>query len=130
VSGATFVAVARLLLRAGVVLCLALAALALAVGEAEYPGYTRPAFRVMLAEVLPLVGVAALGLAALDAGGRVGRWARVLAPVASVALLAVALPDARPGSPPFAFLRAGIAALLAVTSVAAVVLHHRDVRRG
>jgi hypothetical protein len=108
------------------VLCLLLAAVSLGAGVTEYPGYTRAALRYMAEEVLPLVVVGLVNVAALDAVLGRTRWVGLLAIAVDVALLIHALPAAllihalpavRTGAPPFAFMLAGVAASLVIGTV-------------
>jgi peptidoglycan/LPS O-acetylase OafA/YrhL len=103
----------RILWRVGIVMCLALAALLLAVDASEYPGYSRPALRALLFGAVPLLVAGAVNLRAL---GAVRGW-RGAALACNVALVAVALPMARGGGPPFPWLLLGTAVLLVACSV-------------
>lgn len=116
---------ARALVRLAVVLCLATAAVSLAALSGEYPGWSRAGVRVATRELLPLVLVPWLHLAALAATapgapgaagalgrGRTGWLAAAL--LADVALFARAVPHARAGAPPVALAVPVIAALLAL----------------
>jgi hypothetical protein len=104
----------RVLWRAGIVLCLALAALLLAVDASEYPGFSRPGLRALLFGALPLLVVGAVNLGALSAG----RGWRGAAIAGDVALLAVAVPLVRRGGPPFPWLLLVTAVLLVACSAA------------
>ena len=121
----TAVAAPRAAARAGAVLALLYAALVLAAESGEYPALSRPGLGALAEEVLPAAGAAVLTLAALEAPPPTSRWWWWLALAASVALLAQALPNARPGSPPAPFLLAGVAALLAVANGAVLVTARR-----
>lgn len=61
---------ARGALRVGVILCLLLAAVLLAVDSREYPGFSRAGVRALLHGALPLLGVAGLHLILLNAPSR------------------------------------------------------------
>ena len=104
--------VSRFVVRAAVVLCLALAALILVVDADEYPGMSRAGLRVFVRGVLPLLLVAALNLRAV----RAGRGWRLGALAANVALLADALRLVTRGGPPVGWLLLGVASLLVVGS--------------
>jgi len=122
----SFVTAFRALSRAGAVLCLLLAAVSLGAGVTEYPGYTRAALRYMAEEVLPLVVVGLVNVAALDAVLGRARWVGLLAIAVDVALLIHALPAVRTG--PFAFMLAGAAASLVIGTVG-VALSRSHARR-
>ena len=115
----------RVLLRIGIVLCLLLAAVALAIGVGEYPGYTRPAFRWLATEVFPLVGVGWINLVALDGPPRRARRVGLLAIVVDLALLIHAGRAVQVGAPPFAFMLAGTAGLLVIGAVLVAAVHDR-----
>jgi hypothetical protein len=112
----------RALSRAGVVLCLCLAALSLLVGVSEYPGYTLPALRHVGTEVLSLLFVGLVNIAALDAPRGRRTWVGLLAVEADLALLIYALRAVGAGGPPFAFMLAGVAGVLAVTTLVSAVV--------
>ena len=100
-------------------LCLLIAAVVVGAGAGEYPGLTRAGLAFAATEILPLVAVAIVNLAALDGprpGTTAARWLRGLAAAASVALLVDALPDARRGAPPVVWATVVSAALLVVAS--------------
>jgi len=99
-------------LRVGVLLCLAAAAVILVAQSGEYPGRTAAGLRVAATEPLPLALLAWLDLAALHARG--ARWLRVAAVVANLALFAVTVPDARAGAPPVSLALPVVAALMAI----------------
>lgn len=119
---------ARVLVRAGAVCCLLLAAISLAVGVNEYPGYTRPALRYMATDVMPMVLVGLISVAALQERSRRGQWLRLLAMGGSLALLISELQSMRGGGPPIAYLLAGAAGLLAVGMIGVAVSTHQRER--
>ena len=108
----------RVVLRIGVLLCLAVAAVTLVALSGEYPGQTPAGLRVAVTEPLPLALVAWLNVAALHAGG--ARWLRVAAVVADVALFASTVPYARPGAPPLSLALPAVAALMAIGAAGVV----------
>ena len=117
-----------MLVRVGAVFCLLIAAVVVGAGAGEYPGLTRAGLRFAATEILPLVAVAVLNLAALDGlphGAPAARWLRWIALVASVALLADALPHARRGAPPVVWATVASAALLVVASVGRALTRRR-----
>jgi hypothetical protein len=108
----------RGVVRIAAVLCLLLAALSLAVGESEYLRHASPAaFRYLVSDVLPLIAIAAMTAATLDARPGDARWLGLLVTEVSLGLLAYVLPSVRTGAPPFALMLAGVAALLVVGTV-------------
>jgi hypothetical protein len=111
----------RGLSRAGVVLCLLLAALSLSVGESEYPGYTRPALLFLATEVLPLMLVGFVNIAALDAPHSRSGWLGLLSVEVNLALLVYALRAVTVGAPPYAFMLASVAGVLVVATLATAV---------
>ncbi len=111
----------RALARAGAVFCLLLAALELSVLVDEYPGYTRPAFRWLAIEVLPLLLVGVINIAALDAPAGGSRWAGFLAVAVDLALLLHSLQAVTAGAAPLTFMLAGVAALLVMGTVGMVL---------
>jgi hypothetical protein len=129
-----FLSALRALSRAAVVLCLGLAALSLLVGVSEYPGYTRPALRHVAPDVLPLLLVGLLNIAALDAPRGRRTWLGLLAVEADLALLIYALRAVTATAPPYAFMLAAVAGVLAVATlvlaVAAACVPRADVELG
>jgi hypothetical protein len=113
----TATAVFRGAVRTGAVFCLLLAALSLIVGVDEYPGHTPAALRYLAMDVLPLLAVGVTSVAMLDAKPGEARWLVLLVTEVSIGLLALALPSARTGAPPYAFMLAGAAALLVIGTV-------------
>jgi hypothetical protein len=113
----------RAIARTGTVLCLLLAALELAVGVSEYPGYTWAALRYMTSEVLSLLVVGLVTLAALDAAPDRARGVGLLALAAGIDLLAHALPAVTTGAAPYAFLLAGVAAMLVLGTLGMAIVH-------
>ena len=109
----------RLLTRVGVILCLLIAAVTLGANSGEYPGLTRAAFRHAAREVLPLLAVGVLNLAALDSRLLKSGLARWLAPAVNVVLLGYTFTGIRSGAPPIAFALGVAAALLVVGSIGA-----------
>lgn len=110
----------RGLSRAGVVLCLLLAALSLSVGESEYPGYTRPALLYLATEVLPLVLVGFVNIAALDAPRGSGGL-RLLAVEVDLALFVFALRSVTGGALSYSFMLASVAGVLFVATLITAV---------
>jgi hypothetical protein len=103
--------------RAAIVLCLALAALLLAVDAREYPGFSRPGLQALAYGALPLLLSGAINLRALS-GGRGWRGA---AAICNLVMLAVALRMVSRDGPPFARLLLGAAVLLVVCSAVHLV---------
>ena len=112
------------MLRAGVIACLFLTAVALAVHASEYPLTTRAGLRVHAAEVLPLLALGVLNLVALDAepSDRLRNRFSGLA-VGNVLLTGAAVRLLRPGAPPFAWFLVGVGALLVVGSIGCALAH-------
>lgn len=111
----------RGLSRAGVVLCLLLAALSLSVGESEYPGYTRPALLYLATEVLPLMLVGFVNIAALDAPRSRSGWLRLLAVEVDLALFVFALRSVTGGAASYSFMLASVAGVLFVATLITAV---------
>jgi len=108
----------RGVVRIAAVLCLLLAVLAVGANESEYLRHASPAaFRYLAKEVLPLIAIAVMSAATLDARPGDVRWLGLLVTEVAVGLLAYALPSVRTGAPPFAFMLAGVAALLVIGTV-------------
>jgi hypothetical protein len=107
--------------RVGIVLCLLLAALSLAVGVSEYPGYTPAALHYMTSEVLPLVFVGWVNLAALDAPPSRARLVGLVALEIDLALLVHALPTVTATAAPFALMQAGAAGMLVLAALGLAV---------
>jgi hypothetical protein len=107
--------------RVGIVLCLLLAAVSLAVGVSEYPGYTPAAFRYTATEVLPFVFVGLVNLAALDAPPSRAQLFSLVALEIDLALLVNALPAVTAGSAPFAFMQAGVSGMLVLATLGMAV---------
>jgi hypothetical protein len=108
-------AIFRGLVRTAAILCLMLALLSVGAGYTEYLRHASPAaFRYLATEVLPLVAIAAMSVATLDARPASARWLGLLATEVSIGLLAYAMPSLRNGAPPFALMLAGVAVLLAI----------------
>ena len=118
----------RIAVRVAAVLLLLIAAILLAVKTGEYPGMTPPALRFMATEVLPLIAVAALNLAALDVDVPAAGWRRVIAIASSAVLLAASLPEFQRGAPPVSIALPIIAAVL-LTASAAIEMIRRRKRR-
>src|SRR5512132_1334177 len=100
------------LIRVAVVLCLALAALLLAVDAREYPGLSRPAFRALTFGTLPLLVIGVINLRALTAG----RIWRVGTLACNVVLLGITARMVNRGAAPFAWLLLGVSVLLVAGS--------------
>jgi hypothetical protein len=118
----------RIVVRVGAVLLLLIAAILVAVKTSEYPGITRPALRFMATEVLPLIAVAALNLAALDVDVPVSAWRRVGAIASSAVLLAASLPEFQRGAPPVSLALPIISAVLLAASAAIEMARRRQGR--
>ena len=111
-------------LRTGIVLCLALAALLLAVDSAEYRQLTPAGIRALLRGALPLLGIAGLHMIALDAPRWLqGERLRAVAAVAFTCDVVLAIGAARMlrrnGTPVFAIALV-VAVLLGVGSWSAL----------
>jgi hypothetical protein len=116
----------RFLTRVGVVLLLLLAAVFHASNMGEYPGLTRPSLWYAVSEVVPLVAIAVVNLAAASNVAALRRGpSQMLAPAASIELLVYGLVAVGRGAAPAFFAMAGIGALLAIGSVGLVVSRHR-----
>jgi hypothetical protein len=116
----------RFLTRVGVVLLLLLAAVFHLSNMGEYPGLTRPSLWYAVSEVVPLVAIAVVNLAAAANVDALRRGpGRLLAPAASIELLVYGLVAVGRGAAPGFFAMAGIGALLAIGSVGLVASRYR-----
>ena len=105
-------------LRAGIVCCLLLAAVVLAADAGEYPAFTRAGMRALVRGSLPLLAIAALHLVALDTPAWLRPPARRAALGCALTIdVFIALAAARTirrGAPPMVGLTLAVAIVLAV----------------